>query len=285
MIRGASIPVADPGSLLRAARRTALVRAVLAVALAVSAVAAVRAANRLEVAEASLFSPGASGVLVLDLSSSIDAAPPAEIAGVMSRLVNAGGRAGLVLFSDVAYEALPASASTQELRPYLRFFRRPRTAGTTRNFVPLPQFRSRRTLTPWSRSFRAGTRISNGLAVARTMVLGGSGPRQVMLVSDLDDSLFDVSQLTTVLDEYRQDSIRLKIVALNATGDSRAFFAKRVGRNAFVRRGELQRPVAAAASQRTSGTSPRPLVLLTVLIAVLLAVNELWCGRLAWRQP
>jgi hypothetical protein len=285
VIRGASIPLAEPGALRRVARRTTVLRLLLAVVLAATGLAALTAANRLEVAEASLFAPGASGVLVLDLSSSIDAAPPAEIAGVMRRLVRSGGRAGLVLFSDVAYEALPASASTAELRPYLRFFRRPPDAGRRRNFVPLPQFRNRRVVTPWSRSFRGGTRISNGLEVARTMVRGGSGPKEVMLISDLNDSLFDISALSTALDEYRRDGIRLRIVPLNATGDSRAFFAKRVGRQAFVRRAAFQQPVAATAPSATAGTSPRVLVALALVAAALLALNELWCGRLAWRQP
>lgn len=284
MIRGASIPLAEPGSLRRIARRTTALRFSLAVALAAAGVAALTAANRLEVAEATLFAPGASGVLVLDLSSSIDAAPPAEIAGVMRHLVRSGGRAGLVLFSDVAYEALPASASTEELRPYLRFFRRPPELGRRRTFVPTPQFRNRRAPTPWSRSFRGGTRISNGLEVARTMLRGGSRAKEVMLVSDLNDSLFDISALSTALDEYRRDGIRLRIVPLNATGDSRAFFAKRVGKGTFVRRGEFQQPVARTGPRDTSGTSPRGLVALALLVAGLLVANELLCGRLAWRQ-
>jgi hypothetical protein len=285
VIRGASIPLAEPGSLRRVARRTTVVRVVLLLVLAATGVAALVSANRLEVAEASLFTPGASGVLVLDLSSSIDAAPPAEIAGVMRHLVRSGGRAGLVLFSDVAYEALPASASTEELRPYLRFFRSPPDAGRRRNFVPLPQFRNRRVITPWSRSFRGGTRISGGLEVARAMVRRGTGRKEVMLVSDLNDSLFDISALSTTLDEYRRDGVKLRIVPVNATGDSRAFFAKRVGRGAFIRRGQFQQPVAQTAARETTGTSPRTLVVLALVAAALLAVNELWCGRLAWRQP
>lgn len=284
MIRGASIPLAETASFRRAARRTTAVRLALALALALSAAAAVTAADRLEVGETTLFAPGAAGVLVLDLSSSIDAAPPAEIAGVMRRLVDAGGRVGLVLFSDVAYEALPASSSTEELRPYLRFFRRPPQAGNSRNFVPLPSFRNRRVVTPWSRSFRGGTRISAGLETARQMVDRTGGPKEVMLISDLNDSLFDLSSLSAALLEYRQEGIRLRIVPVNATTDSRAFFAKRLGRAAFVPRAVLQGGPAQLAARTTTGRSPRTLVALAALVALLLAANELWCGRLAWRR-
>ena len=62
---------------------------------------------------------------MLDISSSTDSAPPREIPGVLRHLANAGGRSGLVLFSDVAYEALPLGATSEELRPFLRYFRRP----------------------------------------------------------------------------------------------------------------------------------------------------------------
>jgi hypothetical protein len=281
VIRGASIPLAEVASFRRIARRTAVVRLVLAVALALAAAAAVTEAQRLDVGESTLFAPGASGVLVLDLSSSIDAAPPAEISGVMRRLVDAGGRAGLVLFSDVAYEALPSNASTDELRPYLRFFRR--VPDLSRAQRILPRFRNRRIVTPWSRSFRGGTRISAGLEVARRMIRDSSGPKQVMLVSDLNDSLFDISSLSAALLEYRRDGIRLRIVPINATGDSRAFFAKRVGRSAFVRRAEFQRVREQTDTRTTAGTSPAVLVVLTVLLAGLLGLNELWCGRLGWR--
>jgi hypothetical protein len=284
VIRGSSIPLAEIASFQRVARRTAAVRIVLAIALVLSAAAALTAADRLDVGETTLFVPGASGVLVLDLSSSIDAAPPAEISGVMRRLVDAGGRAGLVLFSDVAYEALPASSSTEELRPYLRFFRRPRQAGNGRNFVPLPAFRRRRVVTPWSRSFRGGTSISAGLEAARRMIRSSGGPKEVMLISDLNDSLFDIAALSATLLEYRQDSIRLRIVPVNATGDSRAFFTKRVGRAAFVRRAEFQGGPTRTATRTTTGRSPRVLMALAVLIALLLGANELWCGRLVWRR-
>ena len=134
---------------------------------------------------------------MLDLSSSTDSAPPREIPGVLRHLANAGGRSGLVLFSDVAYEALPLASTSEELRPFLRYFRRPPLPPVTAQngrFQQPPGVVRR--VTPWSRSFRSGTRISAGLVTARRMVLDGpSRGHDVLLVSDLNDSLFDVAAL------------------------------------------------------------------------------------------
>ena len=170
-----AIPLAETADLGRLARRTTIVRVVLlrgdprgdrALRL--------RELDRLHVGEATLLGPGSSGVVVLDLSSSTDSAPPREIPGVLRHLANAGGRSGLVLFSDVAYEALPLGATSEELRPFLRYFRRPAlppqpVAGANGRFTRPPRIIRR--ATPWSRSFRSGTRISAGLESARRMVL------------------------------------------------------------------------------------------------------------------
>ena len=91
------------------------------------------------------------------------------------------------------------SATSEELRPFLRYFRRPAlppvpTPGVNGRFTQPPPIVRRPT--PWSRSFRSGTRISAGLESARRMVL--EEPRaasDVLLVSDLNDSLFDVASL------------------------------------------------------------------------------------------
>ena len=137
------------------------------------AAACVVSVGRLEVAATTVLGPGTSGVIVLDLSSSTESAPPREIPGLLRHLANAGGHTGLVLFSDVAYEALPLGTRSEELRPFLRYFRRPPAPAVPVSAATPP---SARPLTPWSRSFRSGTRISAALASARRMV---SPPPQV----------------------------------------------------------------------------------------------------------
>ena len=110
-----AIPLADTSDLGRFARRTTVVRIGLLLAIVVAIGLCIYEASRLHVGQATLLGPGASGVVVLDISSSTDSAPPREIPGVLRHLANAGGRSGLVLFSDVAYEALPLGATSEEL--------------------------------------------------------------------------------------------------------------------------------------------------------------------------
>ena len=152
-----AIPLADTSDLARLTRRTTIVRLVLLAAIAAVAAACVASVGRLDVAETTVLGPGTSGVIVLDLSSSTESAPPRDIPGLLRHLANAGGRTGLVLFSDVAYEALPLGTSSEELRPFLRYFRRPPAPAVPASAATPPPVRP---LTPWSRSFRSGTRIS-----------------------------------------------------------------------------------------------------------------------------
>jgi hypothetical protein len=275
-----SIPLAEVASLDRSARRTTIVRLLLAAGLAATALAAVVSARRLVVTSTPIFGSGTSGILVLDLSSSIDAVPPREIGAVLRRLADSHSHAGLVLFSDVAYEALPSSASSEELGSFLRFFRRP-PAADRRGFVLRPRTRRARVITPWTRSFRGGTRISAGLELARQMIDRHPGrTNDVVLVSDLNDSLFDITALATALAEVRRERIHLRVVPLNATPTNRAFFTERLGRATLVSGSELFAPPP----RRTAGEVPRGLVGLAITLALLLAVNELLCGRLTWRR-
>jgi hypothetical protein len=274
-VSGQAIPLAETGLLERSRRRTTVLRLGLAAVVLAAAVFAVVAAGRIDGAGPTVLGKGRSGVVVLDLSSSTESAPPRDIPGVLRQLANAGGRSGLVLFSDIAYEALPLAASSEQLRPFLRFFRRPPQVSTT---API-----RRPPTPWTRSFRSGTRISAGLAEARRMVLEESPSRaQVLLVSDLNDSLFDVAALEQELRRYRRLNLGLRIVALNATPESRSFFASRLGEGAFVTRPAYAEGLAGKPVPPLQGTWSWLLVGLALAAAGLLAVNELACGRMEW---
>ena len=205
---------------------------------------------------------------------------------------------GLVLFSDVAYEAVPPGTSSSELSAYLRIFRPPTQncdlpegftcPPGTKRMTPaeLRQARSRgREQNPWSETFRGGTRISAGLALARQVLAREKVThRGVLLVSDLDDSLFDVPALTRELITYRAQEIPLHVVALRAFNDDRLYFRRLIGRKAFVRRANLSPRTAARKPVRTAEAFPVDLAAVGLIALLLLALNEHYCGRLTWRR-
>jgi hypothetical protein len=275
-----ALPLADAPTLAPLARRTAIVRVLLLLAIAAVAVAAALTTRTMRVGESAFFAPGSAGVIVLDLSSSTEAAPPEEIELALRRVSRSGRRAGLVLFSDVAYEALPPSAKAAELTPFIRYFHAPKV-DPTRPFVPFTQ-QPRPRANPWT-TLRGGTRISSGLRLARE-ALERSDSRGVVLISDLNDSLFDVPQLTRTLKDYLRAGIRLRVVALNSSADDRAFWESRIGKAAFVPEPVLTTDPAAQKPGRLVGTFPWRLVALAVLLALALAVNELVGNRLTWRS-
>jgi hypothetical protein len=110
-----------------------------------------------------------------------------------------------------------------------------------------------------------------------------SGAHDVVLVSDLNDSLFDIEALERELRRYRHEGIRLRIVALSPSVEGRAFFARRVGQAAFVSRSAYADGLSGRPTRRVAGSTPWSLIALASLLAVALALNELVCGRLAWR--
>jgi hypothetical protein len=273
-----ALPLADAPALAPLARRTAIVRWILALAVAALAVAAALTTRSMRVGESAFFSPGSAGVIVLDLSSSTEAAPPEEIELALKRVAKSGRKTGLVLFSDVAYEALPPTAKADELRPFIRYFHAPRVDPTNVTFQPPNR---RRQTNPWS-SFRGGTRISSGLRLARES-LARNNARGVVLVSDLNDSLFDLPQLARTLHDYVRDGIRLRVVALNPNASDRDFWVRQLGERAFVPEQTLTSDPTAHRKARLVGTFPRRLVLLGGLLALVLGLNELWGNRLSWR--
>jgi len=216
------IPMAEAASFGAVARRTAVVRWALALALLALLVTAILAPRGRSASER-LVQPGTSGIVVLDLSASISQDTYSRIGATLDELTRSGGRFGLVVFSDVAYEALPPGTPAAELRPLIRYFaiERPRTAGFAPTFPP----------NPWSASFSGGTKISAGLDLALSIAsqrpLGRRG--SVLLVSDLADDSNDVSRMTATVLELRRRGIPLRVVALNPNVDDRALFARLLG--------------------------------------------------------
>lgn len=267
-----AIPLADLPRLSRARRRTSLVRWLLALALvALVAVAAVDAGR--QVGRTTLFLPkNSTAIVVLDLSASISSDTFERIGETLRELAHTNGRYGLVVFSDVAYQALPPGTPSRELLGYARYFTLPPPQGGF-----LPQFPTN----PWANSFSGGTRIAAGLGLALRIIQQQSLDHPgVILVSDLEDDPGDLKSLASVSLAYRQLGIPVHIVALNPQPQNQRLFGQLLKQVVTVQTGRLPGEQA-----RTTGPSiPFWLVVLTVLAAATLAVNELWSTRLTWAQ-
>lgn len=272
------IPLADAPALAGAARRTSLVRVLLALALLLALGLCVWLARDLRTRPSSYFAAGGGGVVVLDLSTSVDPARYVRVTRVLRTIAETGQPTGVVVFSDGAYEMLPPGTRGDELRPFLRFFQL--RLGDGRRTAGLGFIES-----PWTGSFRGGTRISTGLAVAREMIeRDGIAPATVLLVSDLDDSPFDLEPLTQEAIRYEKLGIELRLVPLFPGEEDRAFFHNLAGREAFVQNSELLRNTALEEHRSVVGAFPFWLVLGAAFVLALLALNEHACARLAWRR-
>jgi hypothetical protein len=249
---------------------------VLAIVLVVFVVACAAVARRpqLQASTPAYVPPAAAGIVVLDLSASIASDTYSRIGETLRQLVARGGRYGLVVFSDLAYEALPPGSPAAALAPLQRYFTLPAhsASGVAPNF---PR-------NPWSRQFTAGTRISRGLELARTIIVEDRIRRPaVVLVSDLADEPQDVQQLTAILLAYRRDRIPLRVVALNPSPDDASFFQRVLGKGTAILPARLPgEPGYAAPAPRAA--VPAWLVGLTAAVAALLALNTLWTARLRW---
>ena len=265
------------------ATRTRWLRIGLAVAALALLGVAVALARGSEARPTSYFASGAGGILVLDLSTSVDRMKQQRVQRVLRSLSGTGTRVGLVVFSDTAYEALPPGTRGEELRPLLRFFRSPpfsrwRERGQGR--------RSFGITSPWAATFRGGTRISTGLREARRAIERDRiADPSVVLISDLDDSAFDTRPLTQELIRYERDGIRLRVVPLFAESDDEELFANLVGGDVFLPARELVRNTRVEERQTLVGEFPAALVAAAAALLALLAVNERACARLGWTRP
>jgi len=256
------------------AARTAIVRVALAIVLVGAVVAAVLVARRPHVERQPFVAPEAGGIVVLDMSASITSDTYDRIHRTLQELVARGGRYGLVLFSNVAYEALPPGTPASALEPLVRYFAvPPQTAPGEQPALPV---------NPWTASFTSGTSIAAGLDLARRIELASRVRHPaVVLVSDLADDPNDIQRLTAVLTQYRAQRIRLRVIGLNAAPNDEAYFARLIGT------GDAIIPAGTSESGRPAPGAPRAsfpvgLALLAILVAALLAANELNSARLRW---
>jgi hypothetical protein len=273
------IPLADGASYKAGARRTASLRVLLATLLVVLLAlgVALLARNGAPVARAA--PPHTGTILVLDLSGSVQSSGSRVVFDTLGRAIAgvAGGHAGLVLFSDVAEEALPPAAPTSELRPFRAFFAPQRkTSGVS---AQPPQ-------SPWDEGFSGGTMISTGLAAARAAVhRDGLAHANVVLVSDLQDDPNDWRALQRELwADVRDPALKLQVVPVPGTSTRGAILFRRfLGDDAV--RSHLQPSIA-----RTRGAAGLPgelpigFVLLAIVLAIVLVANELLAPALDWRR-
>jgi hypothetical protein len=294
--RAQSIPVAGAGGLEPHVRRTKLLRLALAAALLVAVALAVLLGRDPDKRARQLFPGSESGVLVVDMSASVGT-PGRNFIRPIEYLSLTGQEFGLVVFSDVAYEAVPPGTSAAELKAYLRIFKprvRPCLAdrgyecppGTRRmTAAEMRRLNQGREQDPWSETLRGGTRISTGLRLARTILAREKiSQRGVLLVSDLDTSGFDTPALTRELIRYRDRQIPLRVVALRPFNEDRLYFRRMLGRKAFVRRANLSTRTVTRRDVRTAEAFPVDLAAIGLVSLLLLALNEHYCGRLTWRR-
>lgn len=267
--RPPAVPTSEPQPLRRAARRTTLLRAGLALGLVGTLALAFFVARSRDVRHAPLVPSGTTGIVVIDLSASVYEAAMGE---TLRRMARTGERAGLVAFSDVGYELLPPGTPARELVPLLRYLR----PGQGEASGELP-------VNPWA-EFRAGTRISSGLQIAREALLRERVSQgSIVLISDLEILPDEVERLGAEIARLQRDGVSLRIVPLAPSDEKRELIEQLTGPSALLRDPGEAGAVRAPEERSLRGAAPWIFVLVGALLVVLLAANERALSRLEVR--
>ncbi len=276
------MPLARFGWARAEGRRTALVRAAIAAAvLGLAAAAVLLALGRREV-QRSFIPPRASGIVLLDVSSSIDPTTFRQIEQTLAKLASTRDRFGLIFYSDVAYQALPPGTRALELKPLLRYF------TPLKDAKPVPGYPSYTVAdrpfpaNPWTDAFTGGTQISSGLLLAREVIRAQHVVRPyVVLISDLADDYRDIPVLESLLGGYVRDRIPLRVVALSPSPGDLAVFQHALG-HGLGRIDQAPEPPVTQVPRVEALASGVPLALMVVagLLLVALALHETWSARL-----
>ena len=265
------IGLADYRSFASLLRRSRLLVAAAAAVAVAAAVALVAAAPRAATPPDPLIGKGSSAIVVVDVSASISWDTYARIATTLDRLRRSGGRVGLVLFSDTAYQALPPETPARELGPFERFFvvKRPANAG----LQPQPP------RSPWTNQFSAGTRISTGLRLALDVIQREHlrNPK-VVLVSDLDDDATDLESMTSVALAYRRLGVPISVAALNPSPDDERYMQRLLPHGGAI----VDVPLAVGTPPTPKAGVPGRLVAAAALLALALAALITVTQRLRW---
>lgn len=270
LTRQPAIDSHDAGSFRAAGRRTLALRLLFGGGAVVLLVAAVLTARGLDPRDRGLLPTGTSGVVVLDLSLSILDDQSGVVRRTLQSLVDSDAPVGVVVFSDVPYELMPPGTPARELRPIIRLLT-PTASG--------------KVVSPWSDTFRSGTRISTALKLAHDMLEGDHvRDGSILLVSDLETSPDDVPETAKVLRAIKRTGTPIRLLALGPSSDARALFGGILGPDAFtpLADGPVRRPEPPDARRRPL---PRTLLVLGVLFLLALAGNERYAGRLTLPAP
>lgn len=256
----------DVRSFRTAATRTLVLRVLFAGAAALLLAAAVATARDLDPRDRGLLPTGTTGVVVLDLSLSILDDQSGVVRRTLQALVDADAPVGVVIFSDLPYELMPPGTPAKELRPIIRLLT-PTAGGNV--------------VSPWSETFRGGTRISSALQLAKDMLVGDRVKNgSILLVSDLETAPDDVPQTAKVLRAIQRSGTPIRLLALGPSSDARALFGGILGPDAFtpLADGPIRAPEPPETGRRPL---PRMLLVLGALFLVALAGHERYAGRLA----
>jgi hypothetical protein len=267
------IPLADFPSFGGAANRTAVVRLVLGSVAVAALIAAAFAARHPHVRSVAPLARDGGTIVVLDVSASVSTDTYQQIAATLSELAHAGGRLGLVVFSDQAYLAFPQGTPAADLLPLIRLF--------TPSQPTQPGFAPTLPVNPWTSTFSGGTRISAGLVLAHQIAVGtGTGsPAHVVLVSDLSDDPNDLQRLASVLLAYRRDRVRMRIVGLDPQPSDLALY-----KSALPPTRITTVPPPRDVSASTSTPFPWLLAALGLVALVALGTHEAWAPQPAWSE-
>jgi hypothetical protein len=280
-VSASSIPLGDAPSFELAGKRSRAIRVALAAALVGTLVAAFFASRARNLTPTPLLPPGSRGIIVLDLSSSVEHGTLDRMYAGLTQLGATNDRFGVVVFSSRAYEALPPNTPARELAPFARFFHElPQGSvsfapGGPRHIPSAALYPNN----PWLTGFSGGTEISTGLALARRIVVTDAVTRpSVWLMSDLADDPPDHGALARVARSYIDLGITLHVVALNPLKADKRFFDRLLGP-----RGTLIE-AKPSTSVRLADTHAFPiwLAVAAVALCLLLAANELWSTPLSW---
>lgn len=268
-----ALPFPDLPALRGSVRRTAALRASLALVLLALLAWALLLARDRDVRVTSFFPPDRTGIAVLDMSASVSPLTYRRMGRALARIAAANEPVGVIVFSDSAYELLHPGTPGSALEPVLRLFTPVDASG--------PAYSHRFPPNPWAGSaFQAGTRISEGLRLAGAVLTRDRvDEATVLLVSDLEVPSSDELRVAETVAQFGRDGYDVRIVPLFPQPERRAFFEALVGAEAFVSETSLAAPVEAD-EQGLGGRVPWLFVGAAVAVALALAANELACGRL-----
>jgi hypothetical protein len=264
-----AIPLTDAAALRGPARRTLVVSAALMLAAAAATVAFLLTSQGPHSPPVVSLPSRGGALVVLDVSASISFDTVDRLAATLESLVRGGGRLGLVVFSDQAYEALPPGTPAADLTPFIRYFRTQKTGSGFAQSFPS---------NPWTATFTGGTRISAGLELAQTIAIRRRPPTPVILVSDLDDAPGDIARLSNVLLADRRDQVPVRVVGLDASPANVGLFQRLLGPGASI----LQAATSGQETLRQGAPFPSTLVALVCVVAAALAFASSWAPRLGW---